>query len=97
MITLSRPTQPELPDQGNQRERSNSRHQRAHARGMFVVAHGMGISKPTVTIQEASPSPAPTQWAESPWEECHGQQLTPPPGFVEITRSLHRDDLPTKL
>ena len=96
MITPSRPTEPEQPDQGNQRERSHGRKQRACARGTFVAAHGVGHSQPTVTTWAASPLLVPTQWAESPCEECCGQQLAPPPGFVEVMRSLHGDGPPHK-
>ena len=94
MFTLSRPTEPEQPDQRKWRKRSCSRNQRAHARGTFMVACSVGHSKPTVTSWAASQSLAPTKWAESPWEECCGQQLAPAPEFVEIMRSLHGDDPP---
>ena len=60
MIIPSRKTELAQPDEGNQRDRSHSRNQRAHARGAFTAAHSMGHSKPTVTTQAASPLPAPT-------------------------------------
>ena len=84
MFIPSRPTELEQPDQGNWRERSHSRNQGAHARGMFMAACGMGHSKPTVTAQAASPSLAPTQQARSAQKECHGQQLAP-------STSMHGD------
>ena len=92
MVTLSRPTEPEQPDQGNQQERSCNRNWRAHTTGTFMVACGMGHSKPTVTAQAAGPSLAPTQW-----EECHSWQLSSPSGFMEISRSLCGDDPPCKV
>ena len=94
MITPSRPTEPAQPDEGNWRERSPSRNWMVYTRGAFTVAHGRGHSKPTVTTWAGSPSLAPNQWAESPWEECHSWQLAPPPGFVEIASSLHGDNPP---
>ena len=97
MITPSRPTKLEQPDQGNQRERSCFRNQRAHTRGTFMAACGVEHSKPTVTAWAASPPLAPTQQARSPQEECCSQQLAPPPGFVEIVRSLCGDDPPHKV
>ena len=68
-ITLCRLTELKQPDQGTQRERSHSRSQRAHARGNFTVACGMGHSKPTATTWAASPSPVPTQKVESQQEK----------------------------
>ena len=72
VITPSRPTELEQPDQGNQRERSHSRGQRVHARGTFMAAYSKGFSKPTAITQAASSSLVPTQQAGSPQEEGNG-------------------------
>ena len=94
MITLSRPTEPEQPDQGNQRKRSHSRSWRAHARGTFMAAHSMRCLKPTATTWAVSPSLVPTQKVESWQEESSSWWWTPPPGYTDIARSLWGDDPP---
>ena len=75
-------------------EWSHNRNSRAWARGTFTVACGIGQWKPTASAPVASPSPTPTQKAE-PWQEVTSSQLQiPPPGFMEIARSLNGDDSP---
>ena len=91
-ITSSQTSKPADPP--TSQEQSCSRNQRASDRGMFMVAHSVGHSKPTATAVAVSPSPIPSQKVESQQEETSGWQWTPPPGFTEIARSLFGDDPP---
>ena len=78
-------------------EWSHSRNWRAHMKGTFMVVHCIGHSKPTATHWAVTPSPVPTQKAESLQEEASGWWQVPPPGFMEIARSLWGTTLPMKL
>ena len=69
-ITSSQTLEPV--DTPTSQEQSHSRNQKAHARGMFVVAHSIRHLKPTATVPAVSPSPFPTKRAESLQEEAIG-------------------------
>ena len=45
--------------------------------------------------QQVHHQPQPS--GQSPWEECSGQKLAPPPGFMGIMMSLHGDNPPHKV
>ena len=75
-------------------EWSHSRGHRAWARGSFTLTHGVGQLKPTATAWASRPSASLTPKAELQQEDTISQWWTPLPGFTEIVRSLHGDNLP---
>ena len=77
-----------------QRECSHSRTCQAHARGSFSATYGEGQPQATATTQMASQQATPAQEVMPQQAGSSSQCPTPPPGFVEITQSLHGDNLP---
>ena len=74
-------------------EHSNSRICQAHSRGSFSVTHGRGWPGPHIIATTLTTAQATPSWEVVPWQaESSSQPLTPPPGFVEITQSLHGDN-----
>ena len=69
-------------------EQSHSRNWRACTRGSFTVAHNVGRSKPIATTPAVSSLAASTQRVETQPESTIIWQQMPPPGFVEIAKSL---------
>ena len=80
-ITSSRTSKPTEPT--TSQEQNCSQNRRAHTWGSFTVAHNVGRSKPITTTQMASTSAVPP----CKWK-------APPPGFVEITKSLQGHNPP---
>ena len=76
-----------------QQEYSHSRTCQAHLRGSFLVAHGGGQPGPHTTATAQMTAQATlTQEVMPQQAESSSQPPTPPPGFAEITQSLHWDN-----
>ena len=59
-----------------------------------MVVCSVGRLEPIATTQMVSQSPAPIWKMRSQWEEPSSEQEMPPPGFMEIMKSLCGDNPP---